>query len=546
MYCEMCGKEIKGEEKFCPQCGNPIKAAENIEIVETKVPAESSKYKKTIKWKGKATAAMLLVAAIVVATVFVQNRKEDDVLYAMPYQGKWGWVNEKKEFIIKPQYEYAVASNFKDRDWAAVAEGDGYGGYRYGIINKNNEYIIPAEYNTIRPLEEGKNIFVVSKYMGESYVKDTAAVEQGGSGMDYDEAINLYEYSLIDNKGNQISKQTYKRISPFDDDGMTIVQDRQGYFGYINSDGEEVVNCGYADLGGCIHSLNLKSEFSKNGLVFAGLRNGEYGYINRNGDVVIDFGFTSAKNFSENGLAAVAVENKQGEEKYGYINEKGEVVIDFQFDYADTFSENGLAVVIMTDRFGKSKCGYINEKGEVVIGLQFTNAGDFSENGLAAVAVENKQGEEKYGYINERGEVVIDFQYGYAGRFSKDGLAAVEMEIEEGVGIINEQGQWVLPCEYDNIEPVSEWYGEEYKGLYLLTKNWKKGVVDKQGNIIVECDYSRVEFIKDKIAVIKENDESYKIEYGLKNLDGTWFVESTEDNWYYNVPKQERESWQIQ
>ena len=84
-------------------------------------------------------------------------------------------------------------------------------------------------------------------------------------------------------------------------------------------------------------------------------KDGKWGYINTKGEQAIECKFDVALGFNE-GLAPVY---KDG--KYGYINTKGEQAIECKFDDAKYFYE-GFAVVKKD-----GKWGYINTKGYSVI-----------------------------------------------------------------------------------------------------------------------------------------------------------------------------------
>lgn len=124
-------------------------------------------------------------------------------------------------------------------------------------------------------------------------------------------------------------------------------------------------------------------------------KDGKWGYINTKGEQIVEcefYGgwyFNDFKDFNE-GFASV-----KKDYKWGYINTKGEQAIECKFDYANDFNE-GLASVKKDGKYG-----YINTKGEQVIECKFDCAWNFSE-GFAKV---KKDGE--YGYINSKGCFVI-------------------------------------------------------------------------------------------------------------------------------------------
>ena len=128
---------------------------------------------------------------------------------------------------------------------------------------------------------------------------------------------------------------------------------------------------------------NFKEGFS------AVKKDGKWGYINTKGEQAIECKFDDARYFHE-GLVAV-----QKDGKWGYINTKGEQIVECKFDYISDFKD-GLAMV---EKDGKR--GYINTKGEQIVECKFDDACDFSE-GFAWV---KKDG--KWGYINTKGCFVI-------------------------------------------------------------------------------------------------------------------------------------------
>ena len=84
-------------------------------------------------------------------------------------------------------------------------------------------------------------------------------------------------------------------------------------------------------------------------------KDGKWGYINTKGEQIVECKFDDARGFNE-GFARV-----QKDGKWGYINTKGEQIIECKFDDACDFSE-GFARVKKD-----GKWGYINTKGCFVI-----------------------------------------------------------------------------------------------------------------------------------------------------------------------------------
>ena len=120
-------------------------------------------------------------------------------------------------------------------------------------------------------------------------------------------------------------------------------------------------------------------------------KDGKWGYINTKGEQIIEckFDFDMGNGFSE-GLAGV---KKDG--KWGFINTKGEQIIECELEWKGGFSE-GLARVLKDGQWG-----YINTKGEWAIECKFGYAHDFKK-GLAEVM---KDGQ--WIVINTKGNFIV-------------------------------------------------------------------------------------------------------------------------------------------
>ena len=61
-FCRNCGKELKGNEKFCSSCGSPVST-----IKEDIQPVQKSEGKKKI---GIIVAGIVIIIAMIIAAVF--------------------------------------------------------------------------------------------------------------------------------------------------------------------------------------------------------------------------------------------------------------------------------------------------------------------------------------------------------------------------------------------------------------------------------------------------------------------------------------------
>lgn len=168
-----------------------------------------------------------------------------------------------------------------------------------------------------------------------------------------------------------------------------------------------------------------------------------------------------------------AVQDESG--KWGFINTSGEYVIEPKFsDVSSWFEDHELWAA--QDENGK--WGFIDRSGEYVIEPRFVGVRGFSE-GLAPAWI-RKDGETAVGFIDKRGEFVIAPEYAYTEGFRDDGLALVALPGPIAglprVGMINRDGDIVVPIEFDGIDPV--------RGLYGLSKGEAFGWVNCRGEYV--------------------------------------------------------------
>ena len=80
MFCKFCGIEIKGSEKFCPNCGKNVKSEENEMTNNQNASGSSYDYANNITSKGQNTKSkkkrifIIVIAVVVVLGVFVAVR----------------------------------------------------------------------------------------------------------------------------------------------------------------------------------------------------------------------------------------------------------------------------------------------------------------------------------------------------------------------------------------------------------------------------------------------------------------------------------------
>lgn len=175
----------------------------------------------------------------------------------------------------------------------------------------------------------------------------------------------------------------------------------------------------------------------------------------------------------------VAFENET-EHTFGYKDEAGTVILEAKYSMAMDF-ENDVAPVV-----DKEGWAYINTKGEVLVRpFIFDNGPDYFENGMARFRENNK-----IGFMDDHANKVIPANFDFAWPFKSSATIACngckeEFSDETGEhkvvrggkwGLIDQKGNWLIPCEYDEIKG----FGEEETGEVRTGEEWFK--FDNKGN----------------------------------------------------------------
>ena len=208
---------------------------------------------------------------------------------------------------------------------------------------------------------------------------------------------------------------------------ISIKKDGEWFSGYINSDGDWVLNPQY----------DKAYPFSEDGIALIKEKGSDLvHFIKEDGSYAIEEGFYDATDFKD-GYAMV---QKEENGKAAFIDTEGKYITDFIYEFSLDYAgfPEGLARVRL-DKDGEY--GYINVQGEVVIDPIYTVADDFSC-GLAWIG-----GNE---YIDKNGKVVLSGDFWGKSSFSKDGYAIAESrnDTDSRYGIIDTRGEWVLEPQF--------------------------------------------------------------------------------------------------
>lgn len=252
--------------------------------------------------------------------------------------GKYGYLNMDGDRIIPCRWD--GVESFKD-GMAVVKVKSGAWDYKSGVIDKDNNLLIPTLYDSLEYIGEG----LFKHYQSEN------------------------KYGLINSENESISVPHWYSIGRFSD-GLCPVQDRneEHRYGYIDKSGELVINYWWTDA----------NNFSE-GLAVVMDKDGKYGVIDIQGNVIIPCYHERLQDFHE-GLCGFVKDGKTG-----FLNKDDVVVIDAEWKTGGYFARFNSGRCLVMDEDGKY--GYINKAGSLVIPYTWENA-EYFENGTAWVKVD--------------------------------------------------------------------------------------------------------------------------------------------------------------
>lgn len=311
---------------------------------------------------------------------------------------------------------------------------------------------------------------------------------------------------------------------------LALVRNIDGKYGYINEQGEEVIDCEY----------DIATDFNAKGVAAVGYKNGEtYTYmdntrdlydwslINTRGKEITSLNeYDAVGTLSQNGYICVGKKDGADEDgnpifQWGYIDSKGQEKITCKYfrDWLPEYfsgiygiwNKDGLVIVESEDCYI-----VLNEEGNEIFergNSSITTFLTFRTTEQYFSARQNGIDEDgnpiyEYGYVDKKGKEVIPYQFTDAEDFSDNGLAAVEMQTgtdEDGNpvykwGYINRDGETVLPFIYEEADSFDE------NGLALVEVEGEiaeeEKFIDAQGKeIITLSDFSYPYSCKDFIIV---------------------------------------------
>ncbi len=337
------------------------------------------------------------------------------------------------------------------------------------------------------------------------------------------ELNNGYEYMEV--ASNKIvSRLTYDQAFPYKE-GLARVS-RNGFWGFINEDGIEIIPCKYIDANDFSEGFASVSigtiEITEGGYIIK--KDVKYGVIDKKGTKTIAFRFKDIKSFNKQMALAQDLES----EKWGWIDELGNWNSLNRYDYAEDFNELGLAKVgdnkVATDEGNVGTeyvaFGIINRDEKFVISQQYYHLGKFNDGTIDAIKFNNEYKAGYSGLLDKNGRIVVPFIYNSVENFNQN-LALVTSFQNHLLkyGFVDKKGQVKIPIKFD--------YANSFiNGMAFMKLNGKFGWINSLGDPVFQQTFDVAEnFINDTIPKSGfDQTQVGKSKFAIVSNNGFWGV----------------------
>ena len=389
---------------------------------------------------------------------------------------------------------------------------------KYGVIDKDGNIVIEAQYDDIVIPNLEKDIFIcynketdkntVLNSSKEELFTDYQNIEaiklkNIANVLCYEKSVLKYEkdglYGLIDFEGKEITKNIYTSIENLQStEGKFLVSQNEKY-GVINLKGTVLVKSEYDEIKTDGYYTEQEG-YQKSGFIVSqktddGYR---YGYISYDGKEILKENYNDIiriTNLEE--VYLIASENGQ----YGLYKEKKEVIKP-QYQ-SITYTENGAVIVQKNKNYGIA-----NLKGEQLVEAKYTS---IEEKGIYLYA-ENSSENQVYDIDGNK----ISMNYNKEIYKTDNENYRIVTLLNNDItyyGIENAEGVTLVNANYRYLEYL-------YNDYFIAEdENNKLGVINANEKVLIEFKYDVIQKIKDKNILQTLNTKTNETEIYSSNLE---------------------------
>lgn len=442
------------------------------------------KLKNMGKWKAAVLTLALLAAAVGIA--LFPHKEENNPAETQEYADvdkseetpEYAGVDKSEEIPEDEEDLIIIHSNLiQNLDYVLMRE-DIYcvdTGDTWIYITQEGEALTPDSYTVAYPFHEG-----------------LACVCKEG------------KYGFIDTEGGTVIDFVYDRATPFVEGAAYFC--KGGSYGFMDRTGTPLF---YLD---CDSVSNFQEGLARISV------DGRYGYINREGEIIIPPVYDYGSNFQD-GYAQVRKDNKEGvidragrelvAPEYVEIDRRGDCFIGEKNGKYYIFDSQGKALL-------EEPCDEVSGYDEIFLRYADTGKHGFIHEGKAVFL----DPAYSLGVILHDRELVIAWQDGYQGVMSFQGEVKIpfcynSITYDKGAEVFivsNEEQDKGLIAADDFSQPVKCIYrsiGPFVNGQAAVSVEGKYGIIDTQGNLILPLEYDEIHLLENGAYWFKKDEASY-------------------------------------
>lgn len=358
---------------------------------------------------------------------------------------------------------------------------------KYGVIDRNGNIVIEAEYGAVQIPNPSKAIFVCVKEYNENTKEYETVV--------YNEKKEV----LLSNYKNVQAISIYTNVNSTPYEKSVLTYKENGKYGLINLEGKQITKPVYDE----ISSINYKEG------TFLVKQNELEGIINMKGKVIIKCEYesvTSDNYYSENDNKKQAgfIVSKKTEDgyRYGYANYRGTIILNPIYTQLERVTEIANEKGVYFIAFKNGQAGLLKNNKEI-LNYEYE---DIQYNVLGSIFVTKRNG--KYGAVNQEGTTVLYPEYDnvYTGGMYLNALK------DKDIFIFDLNGNKIETNE------VSKTKTENANYYITIDKNNKYKVVDSKDNIIIDKDYTYIEYLPGDYFIVERDSKSGIIDSNGKSV----------------------------
>ena len=384
----------------------------------------------------------------------------------------WGYADDEGNVVIPGQFH--IAHEFYSQNYAVVMKG----GY-YGVINKNGEAVVPFVYHNMLygGIYEADKYIVVTKYRKRGVINLNNEIVIP---IEYDHIFqygpNVFrvrlgrKYGLINDKGEVVVPIVYDSLERMGRDSGIFRLAFENKYGLVNIQGKETgLIYDYIER---IGDKLIRVQFG-----------GKWGFINQFFEEVIPAIYERAWDFEDN----FALVKEDGEWYYLFYmsEEKKQKQKEEMKEHSWLYKPSNKVFNSFRNYDKISVKKQINNRS-----LLGEHSSHFVRSKSGTLYVDD--------YIASRKESArVPIEIDNVEYFDDDGYAEVRKDGK--YGLINADGEFVIPCMYDELRRLNN---VQYAAVRM---NGKWGAVDLHNNTLIEFVYDDAFDSKDNcVAVVKD------------------------------------------